>query len=395
LEVNLFPTIFDLSLFAHVIQTLGILLICFLFGGLFWISPRRYFSYWVKAWYALFVAMLCLQIHFRFHPHLNWLQYVYFVGGYCFAFYLWAGLVSFPNKRLPFWINSRIVFAILALWSLVLMFIDQSFANRFTLHAFVFALSLIPATIAVSRLRLSPDQNWARYFALVSLITLSVLFMANALNLLTEKWIGPEAYAIYIAYQSVFDVLVEMLLAFGLIVIAAVNAQSRLKRSHHLLQKERDKMALLAHKDPLTDCFNRHALNKMTSRFNRDSGLLVMIDINNLKQINDNYGHQEGDQAIRKVALTLKDFLRSDDYLFRLGGDEFLLASFGLTKSSGQERMQAIQTLLLNDEDNNTPIKVSVSWGMEEFGRELKFEQVMSSADKELYSHKVANRAVV
>lgn len=385
---------YELSLFAHVIQTLGIFFICLLFGGLLWVSPRRYLSYWAKSWYVLFVGMLCLQIYFRLHGYSRWLQFVYFVGGYSFAFYLWAGFLSFPNKRLPSWIDKRLVFLIISIWSIFLMYVDESFRVRFTVHAFVFAVALIPAAVAAYRIKLLPEQQWTRYFAMISLVILCILFMGNALHLFTEENIGTAANAMYIAYQSVFDVLVELLLAFGLIVITAANAQSRLKRSHHLLQKERDRMALLAHKDPLTDCFNRHALNRLIPRLNRDSGLLIMIDINNLKIINDSYGHQEGDQAIKKVAATLKQFLRADDYLFRVGGDEFLLVSFGLKKDSGEERMQTVQALLSNDAQNHHPIKVGVSWGMEEFTDEHKFEQVMSLADAQLYSHKQTNRGI-
>ena len=99
------PAIFDLSLFAHVVQTAGILLLCVLFTGLYRLSPRRYFSFWVKGWWFLLVAMLALQLCFRFYAEWEWGLIIYYWGEYCFTFYMFLGALSYPDKKIPDWIK--------------------------------------------------------------------------------------------------------------------------------------------------------------------------------------------------------------------------------------------------------------------------------------------------
>jgi len=337
--------------------------------------------------------MISLQILFRTNYQFSIFEFFYFFGEYYFAFWLWKGLMCYPNKKIAVAHLSKLFFIFSFFLSLLITKVNQLFGDKFSLHALVFALLLLPSCWVILRMKLPIDFKSARFFTLGALLSLFFMFVANAFSWFSAEFVGNNAANIYTAYQSVFDVLVELLLAFGLVLLAAVSIQSRLRRNHHLLQAERDKMMLLAHRDPLTDCFNRHALNQLTPRFNRESGLLIIIDINNLKLINDQYGHQIGDLAIQQVAASMKDFLRSNDYLFRFGGDEFLLISFGLSLEDGQKRMQEIQ-LSLHHQTNPKlqSIELSVSWGMRNFDEELSFDEVMPDADKQLYNHKQMSR---
>lgn len=390
------PAIFDLSLFAHVIQTAGILLLCILFSGLYRLSPRRYFSYWVKAWWFLLLAMVGLQIYFRFHAEMQWALIFYYWGEYCFTLYMCFGALSFPDKKLPEWIKSYQIWLTSSLPALILYFGFDDFNDRFVYHSFLFAILLLTVAACLWKIILPVKLAWARAIPVFSLFVLSVMFMANGLHLFTPELMGSEANVMYIAYQSIFDVLIEFLLAFGLILLAAVNVQVRLKKLHLLLQMEKDKMALLAHKDSLTDCFNRHALEKFIPRFNRKPGLLFMIDLNDLKKINDQFGHQAGDQVIQLVSRTIKEFLRLDDYLFRFGGDEFLLVSYGMSEEAAKKRMQEIQARLIHlaPQQPNSPL-ATISWGIASFEQDMPFDKVMRHADHNLYEHKMASRNLI
>ena len=88
----------------------------------------------------------------------------------------------------------------------------------------------------------------------------------------------------------------------------------------------------IAHQDPLTELWNRryadHRLVEEMSRATRESGYrfsIVLVDVDNLKRINDERGHRAGDEALRWVARLLNQGLRGHDLCCRLGGDEFLL----------------------------------------------------------------------
>lgn len=81
----------------------------------------------------------------------------------------------------------------------------------------------------------------------------------------------------------------------------------------------------LAETDPLTGVLNRRAFqNQIKSSFiSGQVGILIMIDIDNFKHVNDYFGHDTGDEVLRVLSNTLKSSFSSSDIIARLGGDEF------------------------------------------------------------------------
>ena len=87
--------------------------------------------------------------------------------------------------------------------------------------------------------------------------------------------------------------------------------------------------------DILTGLLNRSASIQQINenlKMRRESGLLLMMDLDHFKLVNDRYGHEMGDKVLSLVANTLKKFVRSDDVLGRIGGDEFVIFYRGFWK---------------------------------------------------------------
>ena len=84
-----------------------------------------------------------------------------------------------------------------------------------------------------------------------------------------------------------------------------------------------------AFRDQLTDVFNRHYLREKINEFyNHPEEFpvgIIFVDLDDLKYINDNFGHHVGDLYITQAAEILKNSIRETDYIFRFGGDEFLI----------------------------------------------------------------------
>lgn len=380
------PDLTSLSILGQLIQTFGVISTALLFNLLFRVLPRPYFRWWVRAWLALALALTALQIAFRY-PDWPWLTYGYFLGKYLFAIFLWLGFVSFPTGKYPHWSRLRWLLPLAILWSGVVQLYDDDFSVQFRLHAITFSLSLVPAWIALLNMTLPIRYPWVKLLTLISLSLLVLVFFANGLDLFSPEFLGEVLANNYSAYQSIFDLIIEVMLAFSLLTIAAVNMKATLERSNQLLQTERDNMALLAHQDSLTACFNRHALTELKKRLRQRHGVVVMIDIDNLKPINDLYGHNVGDQAIYRIARTLKESMRAHDYLFRYGGDEFVLVCFDLPPAEAEKRMQLISEQLrtLSELDKLT---YSVSWGIATFTDEHSFDSAILTADKAMYYRK-------
>jgi diguanylate cyclase (GGDEF)-like protein len=380
------PTITLLSILGETIQTLGVLAITLLFLMLYRVLPRAYFLRWGQAWLAMLVALVSLYLVFSF-PLFGFLEPLYFAGEYMFAGLLWLGFTAFPKREFAISHHFRWAIPALILWSIFLTSFNPYFANRFTLHAYVFIASLLPALFALWKLELPTNYIWVKRSAILALSLLMLNFFISASSLFLSHWAGPLMADCYFAYQSIFDFMFEVLLAFSMLTIAAVNMKGDLERANRTLQNERDSLSMLAHQDALTGCFNRHALSELQTRLRNRQGVVVMIDINDLKLINDHFGHHIGDQTICRVAQAIKAHMRGQDYLFRYGGDEFIVVSFDMQESEIEQRLQDIQENLKTGDSQQ---RVTISWGIQLFTDTQSFDKAIHAADGLMYQQKLA-----
>ena len=142
--------------------------------------------------------------------------------------------------------------------------------------------------------------------------------------------------------------------------------------------------------DALTGLWNRvyteAAVNKMIAQ--EAKGTLMMIDLDNFKAINDNYGHIEGDRVLKMFADTLRDFSGEEDILCRIGGDEFVVFYKDLTSKSeiGSRAADIISDLCDKLERCKFETNSSVSIGIAQAPKDAaEFNRLYNCADKALY----------
>lgn len=164
-------------------------------------------------------------------------------------------------------------------------------------------------------------------------------------------------------------------------------------------KKAADRLRKLSRIDALTGSYNhRYGLElierqiKLSNR-NKSPLLLVFFDIDNFKQINDRYGHLEGDQVLRQVGSLLQKSLREVDIISRIGGDEFLLAFPGSSLQNIDQIKKRIFEAI-NNLNNKIKIeknyKVQISIGFSEYLPEKpkKLSELIKIADQEMYKEK-------
>jgi diguanylate cyclase (GGDEF)-like protein len=185
--------------------------------------------------------------------------------------------------------------------------------------------------------------------------------------------------------------------------LARAEALARAAAATIVAQAERiGRLEQLALTDELTGLANRRGLSVRLAerlaeaRRHGEPGVLVYLDLNGLKRINDEHGHAAGDAAIRLVAEGLRKCIRSSDTAGRLGGDEFAVlmprcgAEAGLTKAA--RIAQAIGRLTLTWETVRIPLSASI--GLAAFTGEETAEALMAEADAAMYREKkVSKRA--
>jgi len=189
-------------------------------------------------------------------------------------------------------------------------------------------------------------------------------------------------------HKNAFDATDEMSMEF-------IRSHTQIAVSNHFLFKEK---VFIAHHDHLTRLHNRYYFEKEYEKLQakalryQEHFSLVMVDIDDLKQINDVYGHLAGDSVIRRIADALKKSKRISDILARYGGDEFIGIYFNATPASLQEKMQEIIRELEGFEcDFASPGgHPSFSYGIAEFpGDGVTLEALMRTADERMYQDKL------
>ncbi|MBL4666746.1 MAG: EAL domain-containing protein [Sneathiella sp.] len=139
-----------------------------------------------------------------------------------------------------------------------------------------------------------------------------------------------ETLAIECFDEGAQDFILKSEVTVSRLIRAILHSKQR-KKIEHELHESREKLRNLAEKDSLTGLANRYVfekrLNQSLSQAKRaDTGLaLIMLDLDNFKNVNDTLGHAAGDQLLQDVAKRLKTPVREGDVLCRLGGDEFAI----------------------------------------------------------------------
>lgn len=175
---------------------------------------------------------------------------------------------------------------------------------------------------------------------------------------------------------------------------------SLLKQARHLIvQSERRirELEALCNTDELTGLLNRrgffNALEKELDRTNRQyskGGLLIMIDLDNFKMINDKFGHDIGDKALKLVGKTLNCDVRKMDFSARLGGDEFILL---FSDTTGKQALNRAETIIkklnnLSFIKDKSEIHIRASLGFVEYKKGDELEDVFKKADHQMYQNK-------
>lgn len=139
--------------------------------------------------------------------------------------------------------------------------------------------------------------------------------------------------------------------------------------------------------DPLTGCFNRRYLNEVEKRLGEfHTWGTVVVDVDNFKEYNDQFGHQAGDEVLIKVSRFLQQNARAEDAVVRMGGDEFLLLLLG---ASARYVAEVGQRLRETASDKGIP-SFSVGWATRHGVESL--ERTIDHADRELLQIRLFER---
>ena len=143
-------------------------------------------------------------------------------------------------------------------------------------------------------------------------------------------------------------------------------AQDELERQTAELRRLYAELELLAKHDGLTGLYNWRAFYEYagqmlkTAHRRQEEATLLMIDLDHFKQINDRFGHAEGDRVLQAVAATLKATARENDIVARHGGEEFVVAALGLNEAESLVAAERLRAAVAAIENMKTRITTSI-----------------------------------
>ncbi|KGY12636.1 diguanylate cyclase [Vibrio tubiashii] len=177
------------------------------------------------------------------------------------------------------------------------------------------------------------------------------------------------------------------------------------RKQEQRLQKLNERLEYHANHDALTGVANRRSMFKTVHldiermKGIGGKGTLCVIDIDHFKRVNDNYGHQIGDDVLKKVALIIKQQLAPSDFIARFGGEEFVVWLPERQVQVRRKLVEKVRTCVNSIEVGNKPVTVSIGsceFDFSEQGNEqcdkATLDEIIHIADDSLYAAKAAGR---
>ncbi len=142
--------------------------------------------------------------------------------------------------------------------------------------------------------------------------------------------------------------------------------------------------------DPLTGLQNRAAYEKMANKLNgRKPYSVVVIDINDFKEINDTYGHEFGDTVLKKIAAVISKSFDERCTCYRVGGDEFYIINSAADTVKLEHQLKSMTNNLEKERQNESRLPtVAYGYGIFKSEKTIGFQQVLKEADKQMYYFK-------
>ena len=180
---------------------------------------------------------------------------------------------------------------------------------------------------------------------------------------------------------------------------ALMTLMSEVEQLRRDLSRTRERLAdleRLADQDSLTPIANRRAfvreLSKVMSFTERYGGgaSLIFFDVNELKTLNDTYGHAAGDEALLTIARRLLEHVRETDMIGRLGGDEFGVILAQADKGTAWEKAESLAAAIQADpfEWDGNQLSLSVAFGVHTFQPGDDASKALAEADRAMYEKK-------
>ncbi len=377
-----------LNTWSLVVQVIVAAVMVVAFLGLWLSSRRESILSWQWAWtldLAALLAVLGVAVGVAGSSRLGQLvlYMVYAAAKIGFAAMLLVGLEQFHRRRRAMGeaVRRRVGWLLAAFFVVVFVIRPSTVTVQATVYAIV---ALLTGYGGFSSLAARQRKGTRLLPAILLLYAAS--FLHHAVALLPSFRGGPVPE--YMSHVSFIDAGLDLLLGVVLLLALGGHAVAEMAETNARQEAAQRSLRELVDADPLTGLYNRRRLRRFIDDSGGTAGVLIYLDVDRFKAVNDHWGHAVGDACLRRVADGPRAVFRTEDGLFRMGGDEFLVVAPGLGPAEAAERIARLRELLARVEEGQPPLSVSV--GIAGFGGNVPVEQALIAADHAMYRDKAS-----
>ncbi len=283
------------------------------------------------------------------------------------------------------------------------------FRHNIMLQCYCLLTILIVLSIMIS---LNDPEQKGTVFPVVIVLT-PLMFIDRPIRMTVDLLVMTLIYCVLVvkykvpikAYYDVADACVFFSVSvlahyyFNTKVLKSIVNEYNLEQLIHKYKYTQDELEQRIQKDPMTGLFHREAFIKQVeakivrTQFWKQTIILGILDVDHFKQINDRYGHQVGDEIIRKASNVLRMTLRRQDIVGRLGGDEYIFLLNDIDDIQVVKRILKRMVAAMNQIKSPEHLTIGVSIGVTIVEHKVSgFKELYKRADLALYKAKELGR---
>ncbi len=339
---------------------------------------------WMLAWLADALALAAVFVHaYADLPPVGHriTLVLYLAGKAVFAILIVAGARNHLQPGIARGVSPPALLVFVAVWSVGLGFSVPSLWQAQLAESTLVGIIFLSGGIVVLRNPRSTVSRWLGWAMLFE----GAIFAYSALLLAPGLW-GNQSGFPFLNYSSFIDAGAELMLALACIAVIADRREEQLQYANRELLESQQRLSRLVDTDPLTNLSNRRAMRRAMDSAIETGGVILFIDINRFKEVNDLFGHSVGDTTLQRLAQLITEQFRPEDHVIRWGGDEFLVIAPGMDQGSARARVAAIRESLRRPA-GDTPA-FSIAAGIAELFPGGDATAALEEADRRMYAEK-------
>lgn len=260
---------------------------------------------------------------------------------------------------------------------------------------------IVRIVLQITRLADLRETLWMTHITIALLVVVGVyLSIKEMATVKMTKYMKTILFSILIIMLATLFDLVNYFFTrnsgtfgvMGFLIYALIMGIDSVKRSKRIYEKakEAEVYKRLAFMDELTGLYNRTAYQRDVEMMDREHAVVVMIDLNDLKRCNDEFGHEYGDQYISIAGKMIEETFGLDGRCYRIGGDEFCVLLSGIDQRELDNHLLVLQNRMkkANQKGFVVPVALAVGYGFFDEKDDQSLEDTRNRADLLMYEEK-------